>query len=201
MSPWVDPTETDPETWVGSDRDSGITPVYERAHETVTPYERREQVRLSGPAVAAEFENARYEDAKLWYRIGVDSNDRLKVLVRGLLWGTEDTHSRFRVQYRREPEPTETVPFDEYDVWQRVETGTIERRDGELTFASDADSIEERTLSLSWTEMYSADQLRVAEAELVRNAALARYVLAEQDLWTDVRDTLRYNPAAFGVGP
>jgi len=201
VAPWVDPSDTDPEPWAGSGGAGDTTSVYERAHETTTPYERREQVHLSGPAVAAEFENASHDSAKLWYQVGVDANDRLKLLVKGLLWGDEEAHSRFRVQYRREPEPTETAPFETYDAWQRVETGTIEREDGVSTFVSDAEPIEERTLTLSWEAMYSADQLRIAEAELVRNAALARYVLAEQGLWVDVRDTLRYNPAAFGVGP
>ena len=49
--------------------------------------------------------------------------------------------------------------------------------------------------------MYSADQLRLAEAELVRNPPLARYALSQKGIWEDVRDTLRYNPDAFDRRP
>jgi hypothetical protein len=49
--------------------------------------------------------------------------------------------------------------------------------------------------------MYSSDQLRLAEAELVRNPPLARHVLRERELYDDVRYALRYNPEAFDRGP
>jgi hypothetical protein len=49
--------------------------------------------------------------------------------------------------------------------------------------------------------MYSSDQLRLAEAELVRNPPLARYALVTQGLWADVRDAFRYNPEAFASPP
>jgi hypothetical protein len=62
---------------------------------------------------------------------------------------------------------------------------------------SDPTRTQEKTLTLPWPEMYSADQIRIAEAELVRNPPLARYALLTNELWADVRDTLRYNPEAF----
>lgn len=196
MSPWIDPDETNRETWAGTADDGSSPTVYERAHATSLPYERREDYTVSGPAVAAEFSSAAYDHAKLHYRIGVDTAGRVKLLSKGHLWGADETHKRFRIQYRRGAEPTTTPPFEEYSAWVRFQTGTVSRDDG-LVFDPDPTQTQERTLTLAWPEMYSADQLRLAEAELVRNPPLARYALVTQGLWADVRDTLRYNPEAF----
>lgn len=202
MSPWIDPDETDRETWAGEpDERSSSRTVYERAHATSLPYERQEDYTVSGPEVAAEFQTASYDHAKLQYRIGVDAQGRVKLLSKGHLWGTEETHQRFRIQYRRAPKPTTTVPFEEYTAWLRFRTGTVSREGGTLRFDPDPTQTEERTLTLSWPEMYSPDQIRLAEAELVRNPPLARYALLTQDLWDDVRDTFRYNPEAFDKPP
>lgn len=202
MGPWINPDESKREAWTGTtERATATRTVYERAHETATPYERREEVVVSGPDVAAEFRTARYDNAKLHYHIVVDGQCRVRLLTKGHLWGHEESHRRFRVQYRREAEPTEVPPFEEYSAWTRFQTGTVTREDGSLVFEPDPDATEERTLTLSWPEMYSSDQLRVAEAELVRNPPLARYALVQQGLWDEVRDALRYNPGAFGKGP
>lgn len=202
MTPWIDPDETARETWTGeSDRNRGSRSVYERAHATTLPYERREDFTVAGPDVAAEFRSSEYDHAKLHYHIGVDANGRVKLLSKGHLWGNEETHRRFRIQYRRAAEPTDTLPFEEYTAWMRFQTGTVSRERGEIQFDPDRTQTEERTLTLEWPEMYSSDQIRVAEAELVRNPPLARYALLTLGLWEAVRDTLRYNPDAFDVGP
>lgn len=88
MSPWIDPTETDPETWAGEPAaNAGTRSVYERAHETTLPCERRETLTLSGPDVAEEFETKGYDRVKLHYRIRVDTEGRVKLLSTGHLWG------------------------------------------------------------------------------------------------------------------
>jgi hypothetical protein len=180
---------------------ASIRSVYERAHETTAPFERREELTLSGPDVAAEFRTREYDHAKLHYRIGVDSGGRVKLLMKGHLWGDEDTHQRFRIQYRRCAEPTDTPPFAEYSAWVRLQLGTVHREDDSIRFERDPDRTREETRTLAWDEMYSSDQLRLAEAELVRNPPLARYALRQQDLWVDVHDALRYNPNAFNHTP
>jgi hypothetical protein len=198
VDPWIEPQETERATWGVTDSGPESPPsVYERAHAAARPYERYESLTLAGPDVQAAFESAAYDHAKLHYHIAVDSAGRVKLLSKGHLWGPESDHQRFRIQYRREAEPTETPPFDEYDAWARFRTGRVERDGDGLTFEADPDRTRERTMTLSWPEMFATDQLRLAEAELVRNPPLARYVLSTQDLWADVRDTLRYHPAAF----
>lgn len=202
MTPWIDPDETARETWAGGPEPDGESrSVYERAHATSLPYERREDFTVQGPDVAAEYRSAAYDHAKLDYHIGVDAKGRVKLLSKGHLWGAEETHRRFRIQYRRAAEPTDRLPFEEYTAWVRLQTGTVSREDGTLHFDPDPAQTEERTLTLEWPQMYSSDQIRIAEAELVRNPPLARYALLTHDLWEDVRDTLRYNPDAFDRGP
>lgn len=202
MSPWIDPDETDPEMWTGEQPDrSDHRSVYERAHETTLPYQRREGLTLSDPDVADEFWTAAYDSVKLHYNIGVDVEGRVKLLSKGHLWGAEESHRRFRIQYRRPAEPTTVPPFEEYSAWIRYQSGTVRREDGEITFEAAPSETEEETHTFDWQEMYSADQLRLAEAELVRNPPLARYALRRQGLWADVRDALRYNPVAFDWEP
>ena len=203
MSPWIDPNETDPETWTGEPaRPSATRSVYERAHDTTLPYERTEALTLSGPDIAEEFDTRAYDNVKLHYNIAVDADGRVKLLSKGHLWGNEETHQRFRVQYRRRPEPTDVAPFEEYSVWMRFRRGTVDRTpDGGISFEPDPTQTEEQTLTLAWPDLYSTDQIRIAEAELVRNPPLARYALQTLDLWEDVRDALRYNPDAFERSP
>jgi hypothetical protein len=202
VAPWIDPDETDRETWAGSSEHRPATKtVYERATDTVTPYEREDDVYVHGPDVAEEFHAADYTHARLHFHVAVDVQDRTKVLVKGHLWGDDEVHHRFRTQYRRAGEPTETAPFDEYRVWQRTQRGTVSRDGDGIAFEPDDGSTRERTMTLDWPALYSSDQLRIAEAELVRNPPLARYVLAEQDLWEEVRDAFRYNPEAFDRSP
>lgn len=203
MAPWIDPNETDPETWAGSSAlPSEQRSVYERAHDTSRPYERTETLTLSGSDISEEFDTKSYDRAKLHYSIAVDAEGRVKILSKGHLWGNEETHQRFRVQYRRPPEPTDVPPFEEYSAWMRYRTGSVSRdEDGTIIFEPNPAETEEQTLSLAWSELYSTDQIRVAEAELVRNPALARYALETLDLWADVRDVFRYHPAAFDRSP
>lgn len=200
--PWVDPTETDPATWGGSDAATAepCTSVYERALSTPTPYERTDRLVLQGPSVTAEFRTREYDRVRVDYHLAVETSGRVKLLARGHLWGGGEPHQRFRAQYRRESEPTDTVPFDEYLAWTRFQFGTIHVDEGTLTFEP-ATEHEETMRRLDWTELYAPDRLRLAELELVRNPGLARYVLRDRDEWRAVEDALRYNPEAFAIGP
>ena len=199
--PWVDPHETDPEQWAGdaaTDRSSAS--VYERALDTGRPFERTDKLVLQGSSVAEEFRTRGYERARIDYHLAVESDGRVKLLARGHLWGGDEPHQRFRAQYRREGEPTDTVPFDEYLTWTRYQYGTIDVEGGRLTFEAESDR-QERMRRLDWADLYAPDRLRLAELELVRNPALARYVLRDRGDWRDVADALRYNPEAFAVRP
>ncbi|WP_335999660.1 hypothetical protein [Halorientalis halophila] len=200
--PWVDPHETDPETWGGSAAAANrpCTPVYERALSTRPPFERTDKLVLHGPAVTEEFRTRGYESVRVDYHLAVEADGRVKLLARGHLWGGDEPHQRFRAQYRRESEPTDTVPFDEYLAWTRYQFGTIDVEDGTLSFEPEGDR-EEETRRLDWTDLYASARLRMAELELIRNPGLARYALRDLGEWRDVEDALRYNPDAFAVGP
>jgi hypothetical protein len=199
--PWVDPHETDPERWAG---DTGArqscTSVYERALATESPFERTDKLVLRGPSVTEAFRTRGYDRVRVDYHLAVERDGRVKLLAHGHLWGGDEPHQRFRAQYRREGEPTETVPFDEYLTWMRYQFGTIEVEDGRLSFEAE-NGREERTRRLDWDDLFASDRLRLAELELVRNPALARYALREREQWRPVADALRYNPDAFAVEP
>jgi hypothetical protein len=199
--PWVDPHETDPEQWAGAEAsERSCTPVYERALETGRPFERTDKLVLEGSSAVEEFRTRGYERVRVDYHLAVEAGGRVKLLSRGHLWGGDEPHQRFRAQYRREGEPTETVPFDEYLTWTRHQFGTIDIEDGRLAFDAESDR-QERMRRLDWSELYAPDRLRLAELELIRNAALARYALRARGDWRAVEDALRYNPAAFAVRP
>jgi hypothetical protein len=146
VSPWIDPNETDPERWTGEPAgQSSKRSVCERPHETPLPYERTEALALSGPDVADEFDTKDYDTVKLRYQIGVDVKGRVKLLSKGHLWGNEQTHQRFRVQYRRRSEPADVPPFEEYSVWMWYRKGTVDRDpDGSLSFHANPAQTEEK---------------------------------------------------------
>lgn len=200
--PWIDPRENDPDAWRASEPgEPAVRTVYERAYETAVPYERRDDVYRNGEAVTGEFRTREYEHAKVSYHLAVEGNGRVKLLAKGHLWGDDEVHQRFRAQYRRPGEPTDTEPFDDYHVWVRFRLGTVARRDGSLQFEPTDEKPSEKLRTLAWGSLFGPDRVRLAELELVRNPPLARYVLRERDQWAMIRDSLRYNPDAFTVGP
>lgn len=203
VMPWIDPHESAAEQWAGADSDvpGPKRSVYERAHETGVPFERDDDLRLSGSSVTEEFRTRDYTYAHVTYHLAVERDGRVKLLSKGHLWGNGEEHQRFRAQYRREGEPTDTDPFETYRVWMRYQFGTVSRDDDGTVDFQPTERVKEHSRELAWPEMYSSAQLRVAELELVRNPALARYVLRERGLWRDVQDAFRYNTQAFAVGP
>jgi hypothetical protein len=206
MAIWFDARDKRPEAWTGEDPPDRlgdeVRSVLERAHRATRPYE-FERDRTYGPEfVEAEFDDRDFRHARVYFHGGVESNDRVKLLVKGHLWGEDEIHLRFRSQYRRESTPTETVPFDEYLVWSRFCRGTVRHDgDGNIDFEPEAEGVEEETEHRPWSELKSPVQLFLAELELVRNPPFARYVLRERDQWANVRDALRWNPDALGVAP
>ncbi|MFB6123593.1 MAG: hypothetical protein ABEJ78_09050 [Haloferacaceae archaeon] len=206
MSIWFDARDQRAEAWGGADppdrRGDDVRGVLERAHRTALPYE-FERDRTYGPdVVTEEFDERDYRHARVYVHGGVESNHRLKLLVKGHLWGADERHLRFRAQFRREAVPTETVPFDEYLVWSRYCEGTVRQDDdGGIDFEPAEDGVEEETEDLPWDEVVTPMQQFVTELELVRNPPLARYVLCERDRWATVRGELRWTPEAFDVPP
>ena len=202
---WINPQDSKRSAWAGkgdagSDADPATRSVYERAVEANTPYRRRERVRLSGESVAEQFRSREYTDAAISYDTVVSAAGERRVVARGHLWGGDDDQ-RYRIQYRRKGPPTETVPFDEYEVWVRYQFGTVTHiQKGEPVFKPSANPEEEKR-TLSWGELYASDRFRLIEAELVGNPELARYRLKEQEVWEAIRDVFRYDPKAFGVTP
>lgn len=199
--PYIDPSETDPSAWGGDEGDERpLRTVYERAHATPVPYERDDLLVRHGDALTEAFRTREYEHARVAYHLAVEADGRVKLLTKGHLWGGGERHQRFRAQYRRESEPSDTDPFTAYTAWIRFQFGTVGRSDGGLTFQPDADATEV-SRTLDWDDLFRSDQLRLAELELVRNPPLARYVLRDRGRWDAVRDSLRYSPEAFVVGP
>lgn len=201
--PWIDPQQTAPDEWSGESAGQGdsVKSVYERAHETAVPFGRDEAVRLHGAAVTDEFRSREYTHAHVSYHLAVERDGRVKLMSNGHLWGGGEDHQRFRAQYRRDGEPTDTEPFEAYRVWRRYQYGTVGRAEGGgLTFEADS-PVQEDTSELEWLELYSTAQLRIAELELVRNPPYARHLLVERGRWDSVRDAFTYNPYAFAVGP
>lgn len=205
MGQWVNPDETDPGTWRGEGPHASVRHgeatlgVLERAAKTGLPYQYEEDVHHTD--IADIFRSRAYTNARVVYNCGVDANRRVKLLTRGVLWGGADRDQRFQAQYRRPPPPCESVPFGEYTVWTRYQFSTIEQTDSGVTFRADDSGPEERLRELAWTELYEPVRERIAELELVRNPAFARYRLTELGEWADYRTGFEYDTDAFALGP
>lgn len=203
-----DSRDRDPTAWRGQTLQDDvrigddIRTVLQRAAETRKPYQYKADEFLHGDHIAEMFRSREYTHARVVYDCGLEANGRIKLLTRGHFWGSDDAHQRFQAQYRRPPVPTETIPFDSYEVWMRYRFGTVERSDGgSIRFVADPDRDGESLRSLDWDSLYQPVQRRLAELELVRNPEFARYRLLEHGEWDDVRNLFRYDPTAFAVGP
>lgn len=207
MSP-TDPADRDPKAWRGAERFEDIRTgaatrsVLERAHGTAVPYQDEDDELLTDERLFEEFRSREYTRVRVHYNCGVEANGRIKLFTQGHFWGGDDEHQRFKAQYRRAPPPTETVPFDTYEVWMRFQYGTVERVDGgTVEFRPDTERTGEELRELPYEELYTPVQQRLVELELVRNPPLARHVLMEQDRWEDDAAWLRYDPDAFDIPP
>ena len=213
IGPWTDPKESDTERWTGvaepTRRGASTRSVPERAAGTAPPYRRRGTATLAGDTLRDLFETRSYTRARLGYDATVLADGRLRLLVKGYLWGPTERHQRYRVQHRREAPPTATVPFDEYETWARYQFGRVEERendgddatrDDEPSFVPETPTTDE-TRTLEWDRLFPLHRRLLAELELVRNPAFAEYRLRERDEWADVRDDLKWDVDAFAVGP
>jgi hypothetical protein len=141
---------------------------YSNARRTPLPYQYELDIHHTD-GVADQFQSSEYDHAHVIYNSGVDTDRRIKLLTRGVLWGGDETHQWFQAQYRRPPPPTETVPFGEYTVWTWYQYGTIERTDDGLTFTASEANPDETLRELDWVTLFDPVRKRLAELELVWN--------------------------------
>ncbi|GGK69458.1 hypothetical protein [Haloarcula sebkhae] len=206
MDRWIDPDETDPAQWRQTGphdelrRGTEMISVAERAVQTAIPYQYEIKIHHTDN-VADQFRTSEYEHARVTYNSSIDREKRIKLLTRGVLWGGDEDHQRFQVQYRRPPPPAETVPFGTYSAWSRYQYGSIEETDDGVTFTPADEELGESLRDLDWEAMFDPVQERLVELELVRNPAFAKYRLEQMDEWTTYRTRFRYDPDVFGVGP
>jgi hypothetical protein len=115
--------------------------------------------------------------------------------------GGAEADRRFKSLFTRAADPTETVPFGTYDRWHRSQCGEVtgfETGDEYIQFDPTEGAIEEGRAGHEWESMSWGVRRRLAELELIRDAAFARYRLRELDSWDAVRNTLHWKPSAFG---
>lgn len=206
--PWHDPKEASPDLWAGDTTVARIgdetRSVVERAVHTGTPYRRRGETTHSGESLADLFETKQYHHGHVRYDATLSVAGGIRVLIKGHLWGDGDHDQRFRIQHRRDPDPTDTIPFAEYDTWVRYQHGRVDApddaSDSKPTFTPTTAPVDE-TRTLAWDDLFPLDRRLVAEVELVRNPAFARYRLRERHEWADVEADLKWDLDAFAVGP
>jgi hypothetical protein len=204
MKVWVDPKETAAGAWGDAAADapepsaSPAAPVVERAHATRYPIQYADGAFLT-PSTMPGVESSGY--ARLQFNCAVDGAGTIKLTARGYRWGGDGPDVRFKSLLSREPEPTETLPIGTYERWHRSQDGIVsgfEAGDEYIDFEPEDGTTEEGRERREWGRLRWAVRLRLAELELIRNAAFARYRLRECDEWEAVRGTLRWKPTAFG---
>jgi len=196
------------ESWAGSSeperRGDEVRSVAERAVATAPPYRRRGTEWSSGARLAEQFRSHAYRHASIEYDATLLPDGAVKVLVKGVLWGSDDRDQRYRVQHRRESEPTATVPFDEYETWARYQYGSVSDDaapgDGLPSFAPETEPSDD-AVTLPWSELFPLHRRLIVELELARNPAFAEYRLRELGEWADARNDLKWDCDAFTKGP
>jgi len=208
MRVWIDPKETAASAWGGegespeSAASSSAVPVVERAAAVRRPIQYTDGAFVT--PMADETAGGDHDGyARIQFNCAVDRAGTVKLTARGYRWGSDDPDMRFKSLFSREASPTDTVPFDTYERWLRVQHGEVRGfKDGDeyIHFEPTEGAIDEGRERRAWSDLKWAISLRLAELELVRNTAFARYRLQELGEWDAVRGTLRWKPTAFG-GP
>ncbi|WP_251329134.1 hypothetical protein [Haloplanus pelagicus] len=206
MKVWIDPKETAAGTWgtseVPSDTSgSPAVPVIERAVGTRYPIQYADGAFLTPKTAEGTDVPGPGGYARLQFNCAVDGAGTIKLTARGYRWGDDESAMRFKSLFSREPTPTETIPFESYERWLRSQHGVVKgfvEGDEYIDFEPAEEEIEEGRDQCAWADLRWAVRLRLAELELVRNPAFARYRLQERDEWEAVRGTLRWKPTAFG---
>lgn len=206
MKVWVDPKETvgdqwgaPPEEQSDAEAPTPATPVMERAVTTRPPVQYRDGAFVTPTTDDRPVSTDGY--ARLEFDCAVTGPGRIKLTARGYHWGSREGDRRFKSLYTRAADPTDTVPFDTYERWMRLQRGDVvgfDEGDEYIDFRPDEGAVEESRTRRDWESLWWSIRLRLAELELVRNPAFARYVLRERGEWETVRDTLRWKPTAFG---
>jgi hypothetical protein len=202
VTAWIDPHDSrsswgrDPE----EDLPDRIRPTIERAHEATVPYQYREHRTFDETLSEVVLDGVEYTSGEYVVDGGVTADRKLKLHARGLLWRADDpgTARRFKLQIVREGPPTETVPYGEYDVWQRYQFGhvTVDDIDGPA-FEPQTDSSRTERSVASFDDLLEPVRLHVSELELVRNPSFARYRLDERDEWAAYGAVFRWKADAF----
>lgn len=202
MTAWIDPNDTR-SSW-DRDREESlpdrIQPTVERAHEVSLPFQYREQRSFDGTLSDVEVEGVDYTSGEYIVNAGVTPQRLLKLHVRGLLWQDDGPEKgrRFKLQVVREEPPTDTVPYGEYDIWQRYQFGrvTVDPVEGP-SFEPERESKQtDRTVS-PFGVLQKPLRLHISELELVRNPEFAKYRLAERDEWEEYGAVFRWRADAF----
>jgi hypothetical protein len=202
VTAWIDPHDAR-SAW-DSDREEPvperIRPTAERAHGVSTPFQYRERRSFDGTLADVVVDGVDYTSAEYVVNGGVTADGTLKLHVRGLLWRAEDPGQgrRFKLQLVREAPPTETVPYGEYDVWQRFQFGRVTVDDLEgPSFDPDADSSQTERTVAAFDDLQDPLKLQVSELELVRNPSFARYRLREREDWERYGAVFQWKADAF----
>lgn len=202
MSTWIDPKDGDAVEWGGSSAASADEgerrPIRERAFHTPLPFQYETDVyyeALDDFAIG----DVSYRCAKLRFNGGVTRTRELKLTADGFLWERSALPApglRFKVQLTREGPPTDTEPFDEYELWIRSRRGTVEDADP-VRFSEDGHPRNTGRTVERFERLPTPTQSRLAELELVRNQPLAEYALRTREEWNDYAAQLRFMRHAF----
>lgn len=203
MTAWIDPHDSRS----GWGRDRGetlperIRPTVERAHEAAVPYQYRERRAFDGTLADVTVDGVEYTSAEYVVNGGVTADREVKLHARGLLWRADapDRARRFKLQVRRAAPPTDTLPYGEYEVWQRYQFGrvTVDEVEGPSFEPEDGSSRTSRSVA-AFGDLLEPVRLHVSELELVRNPPFARYRLQERGRWEAYGAVFRWKADAFG---
>jgi hypothetical protein len=203
MGTWVDPSESREETWNAGRAPAipdEVRPTVERAHEVTLPFQYRDPRSHQGTLDGVEVAGVEYTSGNYVVNAGVTADRELKLHLRGLLWrrGEYDEARRFKLQIRREPPVTDTVPFGEYAVWQRYQLGSVAVETVSGPSFTPGNDPETRRDTAAFDDLLEPVKRRIAELELVRNPAFAKYRLEERDDWPAYGSVFRWQAGAFG---
>lgn len=202
VTAWIDPNETR-SNW-GQDQDDTLPdrarPTIERAAETGLPFQYREQRHFDGTLSDVRLDGIEYTSGEYVVNGGVMGDHALKLHARGLIWVTEEPAQcrRFKLQVVRDSPPADTVPYGDYDVWQRYQFGsvTVDPIEGP-TFEPDDNDIQTERTTAPFGALLKPVRLHVSELELIRNPSFAQYRLEEREEWEEYGAVFRWKGNAF----
>ncbi|MFC3476879.1 hypothetical protein [Halobacterium litoreum] len=203
MVSWIDPHDSKAEAW-GGNRDvsmpEAIESTEERAHRVELPFQYREHRSYERTLDGVEIGGVTYPSGNFVVNGGIAADRTLKLHARGLLWQRDSGENarRFKMQLVRDPPVTDSVPFGDYRSWERFQLGEVNVDDVTgPSFDPDPSTNETRRDSTPFGDLLEPLKRRVAELELVRNPAFAKYRLEERDEWETYGAVFRWQANAF----